>query len=338
MSTAPVPSYRPVATATIAAPDQLCRRPDPFSKAADKALQFRPMLTRHIPDVRRILALHAPGWRTCDFTVGGLFMWIDYFRYEWDIWQGTLFVRGLNEQDLSSEAYSVPVGAMPLRLSLDVLRRHCYSRGTPCVLSAVPGEAIELIGAAAPVTAIEPLDDWSDYLYGISSLASLQGKAMSKKRNHVNRFMADNPDHTFDPLDSSNIEAVRRFFAAQELAADKSMSADYERLQVMEVLSDPARFGFEGAVLSIPGRGVVAFAMGEVIADTLYVHIEKMAHDVPGAGETINCLFARIMQERHPQLDYVNREEDAGDPGLRKAKLSYHPLEIIRKYNVTLAV
>lgn len=266
-------------------------------------------------------------------------MWIDYFRYEMSVHHGTLFIRGLNEKDLSTNAFSLPVGALPLKNSLAILRQYCREHSIPCVLSAVPGSELERIQQYAEVIDIEPLDDWSDYLYDIQSLATLSGKKMSKKRNHVNRFLAENPDFKFEPLSSDNIDAVRDFFASQTLDADKGVSADFERLQVLEVLRRPELFGFEGAVLSTPEDGVVAFTMGEVLGDTLYVHIEKMNHLVNGSGETICHLYADMMSKRYGEsLKYANREEDVGDEGLRKAKLSYHPIEILPKFNVTLKV
>lgn len=300
-------------------------------------LCFHPMEIGDIAAVRRHLASYTPPWRTCDFSVGGIFLWIDYFRYESDMRRDTLFIRGLNENDLSTLAFSVPVGALPLSASLAMLRRYCEAHSIQCTLSAVPETALQPISEAARVTAVEPLDDWADYLYDIHRLATLQGKSLSKKRNHVNRFVADNPGYVFEPLSDSNLAEVCEFYDRQALAPGKAVSADYERLQVLEVLRHPERFGFEGAVLSIPDHGVVAFCMGEVIGDTLYTHIEKMNHDIAGAGEAINCFYARMMSDRYgPVLQWVNREDDMGDEGLRQAKLSYHPDALLRKYNVTL--
>ncbi len=74
--------------------------------------------------------------------------------------------------------------------------------------------------------------------------------------------------------------------------------------------------------------------LGEVVGDTLYVHVEKMNHDVAGAGETINKLFAENMVSRYAGLRYINREEDMNDEGLRFAKESYHPVAILDKCNV----
>ena len=76
--------------------------------------------------------------------------------------------------------------------------------------------------------------------------------------------------------------------------------------------------------------------MGEVIGDTLFTHIEKMDHEVPGAGETINKLFAEHILTKYPEIRYINREEDAGDEGLRQAKLSYHPAIILNKYDIVV--
>lgn len=304
--------------------------------AEDKRLRFRRLDAELIPWLAPMMRATAARYRTCDFTVGGMFMWTDYFRYQYAVVNDTLFVMGLNENDLSTVAFSLPCGAMELRKSLPLLMEHCRRTGIKCVLSAVPETVLPEIENVVGGVDVEPLDSWSDYLYEIDGLSTLTGKKYGKKRNHVNRFADENPGYDFSELTSANLPDVEEFFERQKLAPDKSITADYERLQVREVLRRSRLFGFEGAVLTTPLHGVVAFAMGEVIGDTLYVHIEKMDHTVEGAGETVNKLFAAMMKERYPQLRFVNREEDAGDEGLRKAKLSYHPAAILTKYNVAI--
>lgn len=78
-----------------------------------------------------------------------------------------------------------------------------------------------------------------------------------------------------------------------------------------------------------------AFTIGDVKGDTLFIHIEKALREYNGSYEIINQQFAKAMCDKYPEIKYVNREDDAGDIGLRMAKESYHPLEILRKYNVT---
>lgn len=303
-------------------------------------LDFKPLTQGNIAEVRPLLESNRLQPRTCDFTVGGLFMWIDYFAYSYAVADGMLFIKGLNETDLSRPAYSLPCGGGDLNNALDRLRTHCRASGSACELSAVPEAALPLLRAYGAVEEITPMNSWGDYLYDIEPLATLSGKKMAKKRNHVNHFSKEFPDARFEPLGPENIDAVRRFFDSQTLAPDKSVTADYERLQVKEVLRHPERFGFEGAVLSVGNRRVVAFTLGEVIDDTLYVHIEKMDHQTEGSGECINYRFAAMMRNRYgaSRLLYVNREDDADDEGLRKAKLSYHPLKVLEKYNVRLSL
>ncbi len=294
-------------------------------------LAFRRMTPADIPELLPLL--HSAPWRTCDFTAGGMLMWADMFRYEYCVRDNTLFVKGVAEDDVTLPAFSLPVGQLPLEQSVAIVLDYCRRQGIEARFSAVPAEVVPRL-VAMGATRVDELTDWADYLYDAASLASLSGKKLNKKRNHLNRFMADNPGYTFEPLSAANIDAVRRFHSELTLAPGKASMAEYERRQVALVLDNPSAWPFEGVVLSVPGRKVVAFTMAEPVADTLHIHIEKMDHEVAGAGETINCLFARMMTERHPQLRFINRQDDAGDPGLRRAKESYHPVDLLKKYNV----
>lgn len=303
---------------------------------APSQLHFKRMTMADIPTVAPLLREWQPGARTCDYSVGGMFMWTDYFRYEYCIYRNTLFVSGLNEMNLNEQAFSLPCGELPLGESVELLRQYCAARNIKCLLSAVPEPLLPQLRAVADIADVEPLSDWSDYLYDINAMATLSGKKMSKKRNHVNRFTADNPGYTIEPYSEANRAETLAFFKRQRLSEEKGVTADFERLQVLEVLRHPADYPFEGAVLRTPAHGIVAFTLGEPIGDTLYVHVEKMDHQVAGAGESISKLFCEMMMQRYPGLRYVNREEDTGDEGLRRAKLSYHPEEIVAKCNVLI--
>ncbi len=297
-------------------------------------LRFSPVTEADIPVIMPYLS--ASPSRTCDFSIGGLLMWTDYFDYTYAIYNDTLFIKGVTEDDVTRPAFSLPVGKMDLRESVALLKEYCRIYGLGQVqFSAVPEEAVDSlkeIGAEV----IEPLTDWGDYVYEAEALASLTGKKLSKKRNHVNRFMADNPGAELVELIPEKIQSVKAFLRGMPVPAEKPALADIEREQVFNVLDHYSSYPFEGAILRLPDQGIVAFAIGEVIGDTLFTHIEKMDHTVAGAGETINKLFAAYMLERHPGLRYINREEAVGDPGLVKAKESYHPAMILAKYNVRM--
>lgn len=296
------------------------------------ALDFKTITLADLPLINQLLQHSST--RTCDYTIGGIYMWIDCFGYEYCVYDDTLFIKGFSENRPGETAFSLPIGKLPLQESIDMLREYCREADIPLVLSAIPEDRID---AVAAVTGGEPelLDGWSDYIYEATALASLSGKALSKKRNHVNRFMTDNPAYEFEPLSPELLPEVEIFFAGRPLAEkiDTSMAL-YEQHECRRILAHYSCFPFEGAVLRGQSGEIVAFTIGEIIGDTLYVHIEKMNHDVPGAGETINRLFAAEMLHRHPQIRYINREEDMGEPGLRYAKESYRPVMLINKYNV----
>lgn len=298
-------------------------------------LDFKPLRSTDMAELTPLL--HRSGSRSCDFTAGGIFMWVDYFGYEGAVYGNTLFISGLSEDSSRRLSFSLPVGEMPLVQSIDVLRNYCSQSGRPLLLSAVPEDRLADLLCCGPAK-VEELPNWADYIYSIENLANLPGKAYNKKRNHVHRFMADNPGYRFEELNSDNIGKVIDFYRSMELDGSKAdpVMAEYEREQCLDVLSHFSTYPFEGAYLTDGNDNMAAFTAAEIVGDTLVIHIEKMNHEISGAGETINQLFAAHMAQKFPELKFINREDDSGEPGLRHAKESYHPTARLRKFNVEL--
>lgn len=297
------------------------------------ALCFKPLTIDAVPEIVRLLPLSRS--RANDFSAGGLFMWANYFNYEYCIYGNTLFVKGVSEIHPELAAFSLPVGAMPLSCAVDLITDYCRVNGMPLRFSAVPDDRIDELRSLVSGH-IERLEDWSDYIYDARSLATLTGKRLGKKRNHVNRFMADNEGFTTEVLSCANLaEAGKAYSSWLQSSPQAAPTAAEESAQTLAVLRNYGAFPFEGLVLRDGHGRIVAFTVGEVIGDTLYTHVEKIDSRVAGAGETINKLFAEYILERYPHVDYINREEDAGDEGLRRAKLSYHPVIILGKYDIS---
>ena len=298
------------------------------------ALHKKPVSISAIPEIMRLLPLSRS--RANDFSVGGILMWTDYFDYEYCIYGNTLFIKGVSEVHPELPAFSLPVGAMPLSCAVDLIMDYCRVNRVPLRFSAVPDDRIDELRSLVPGH-IERLNDWSDYIYDARSLASLAGKKLNKKRNHVNRFMAMNPGYSVETIGTGNLMEVRKAYVdwLGRQPVDAASAAE-ESAQTLSVVDNYGAYPFEGLLLRDDSRRVVAFTMGEVIGDTLFTHIEKMDHEVPGAGETINKLFAEHILTKYPEIRYINREEDAGDEGLRQAKLSYHPAIILNKYDIVV--
>lgn len=295
-------------------------------------LEFRPI---HAGDMAVIMPyLQREEGRTTDFSYGGLYMWVNYFHYEYAIFQDTLFIKGRLEDDRTLIAFSLPIGALPLEESVRIVSQWCDSRGIEPMFSAVPESSADGFLPLKPKEIVE-IPDWADYLYDAEQLAQLHGKKMAKKRNHVNHFETTYPDHTVEPITADNAEEALAFMDLFDLEGDANSSAKAERLMTRRMIQHfhESPDAMEGALLKVDGK-VCAFTIGDVKGDTLFVHIEKATRHVEGAYEAINAYFVRMMMEKYPAIRYVNREDDAGDEGLRLAKQSYHPLQLLKKYNV----
>ena len=274
--------------------------------------------------------------RTTDFSYAGILMWVDFFKYEFAIYEDTLFIKGVVENDTDTPAFSLPVGKLPIKESLNKIREYCNYHGIPAVLSAVPEYALEELEDAG-ISSINPLEDWGDYLYDAKMLSTLSGKKMGKKRNHVNKFDSLYPNHIIKPLDASNVDSAIEFMKIIDDEGDSTPMAIEERKMTRKLLEmiKEGDIRLEGAVL-MAGEEIAAFTIGDVKNDTLFVHVEKASRAFEGSYEKINKEFAALMCERHPEIQFINREDDSGDEGLRKAKQSYHPIAVLKKYNIAL--
>ncbi len=295
-------------------------------------LVFRPVTQEDMPRIFEILKEDTG--RTTDFSYGGILMWVKLFDYQFAIIEDTLFIRGHVENDFSKYAFSLPIGSMDLTTAVTVLKYYCLDHDSKLIFSAVPEYALEEFRLLNPLK-IEEIENMGDYLYSAEKLSTLSGKKYNKKRNHVNQFLAAFPDWTLEPLTAANATEAVEFMDAIDKEGDSIPMAVIERSLNREVLSQIIKGDTEyiGAILRGNGK-MLGFTIGDIKGDTLFVHIEKALRDAPGAFEMINKAFAQYVVESHPEIAYINREDDSGDMGLRLAKQSYHPVEILKKYNV----
>ena len=189
---------------------------------------------------------------------------------------------------------------------------------------------------ACPRITTEPVRDQYDYIYRRTDLATLHGKHLDAKRNHIHRFRAEHPDFEYRPLTPELFDECRRLTEIwqeeknQSGNGNKNETIDAEHRGMETIFSNWDALGMTGGSIFVDGR-MVAFTYGSAVTtDTLDVCVEKADRHVEGAFAIINQQFAEHLPE---QYVYLNREEDMGILGLRQAKLSYHP-EILLTYNV----
>ena len=177
-----------------------------------------------------------------------------------------------------------------------------------------------------------------DYIYDAQSLRTLAGRKLHSKRNHLNYFL-NNTNYAYESLTKDNLQEALDFLEewCGQKACDKQKQLDdmlvCEKDAIKEIFAVFDELDCVGALIRIDGK-VKAFTLGEMLnKDTAVIHVEKADHEIRGLYPAINQLF---LSNNFPQASFVNREEDTGDEGLRKAKLSYYPQELLSKYKGVL--
>lgn len=295
-------------------------------------LRFNPLTLQDLPHLKDWFGKNAD--RLCDGTVGGEFLWRDYYTIRWDIHGKSLCLMARYPEDGGFNAYSYPIGGDEEE-ALDAMAEYAQRKEIPLIFCPASEEDTRRITARWPQAVIEPQRRWYDYLYAAQDLRELAGRKYGGQRNHINRFKKENPDWRFEKITAENLPAVRAFF--EKLTEDggkQFASAAEETQKIFEVMDHWELYGFVGGAIFVNNE-VVAFSMAETVEDTLYVHIEKASRAVHGAYPMIVQQTALAFSD--DTVCWINREDDAGDEGLRTVKLSYHPAAILPKNKITVA-
>ena len=262
------------------------------------------------------------GRRNCNYTFANLIGWQFLYKTEVCVLKDAVVLRFSYEGE---RAYMVCTSGNLTREQVTALLTD--SGGKLTIYGLEDSQASAL---SAFKVQVEPMRDQYDYIYRRTDLALLQGGHLQAKRNHVNRFRADNPGFEYRPLTAELFDECRRLTGIWQGEKEASDTIDAERLVMETIFSNWDSLGMIGGSIFVNGR-MVAFCYGAAVThDTFDICVEKADRNIEGAFAIINQQFAAHLPE---QYIYVNREEDMGIPGLRKAKLSYHP-EIMLSFNV----
>lgn len=271
--------------------------------------------------------------RTSDYTIGAMYMWRDFYETQFTIHDNMIFYK---VKFLNRTSFTIPVGSGSLPQAMEALKEYCNANNLPLWFCTIPEPLLPILvdqyKGTIPGT---PSRDWADYLYQAEDLADLAGRRYSGQRNHINKFKKLYPNYSYHRITEENLQKVTDFLVDYEKNHGKSTSLAKEELnRTLELLPFLSRFNLPGAFIEVDDT-IVALAIGEVVNDTLYCHIEKANRDYPGSYQMIVKEFSSDMRSSFG-IQYINREEDVGDEGLRTSKLSYHPIELLDKYCVLI--
>ncbi len=267
--------------------------------------------------------------RGCEYSFGNMYIWRKVSKVKVADVDGFLCIAGYDE--LNELVYNYPVGTGDEREIIETLCMDAEERGQRFKMRAILEEQKERLEEMFPdrFTITTSEGDW-DYIYSVEKLTALSGKKYHGKRNHIARFK-DGDDWSYEPITMDNINECVKMneIWCKEYGCGKSKSAELEQCAVRQAFENFGNLGLEGGLLRKGGE-VVAFAIGEPInSDTYGVHIEKAFPQIQGAYPMIN---QQLVEHNMQNFTYVNREEDLGDEGLRKAKQSYGPEMMVKRY------
>jgi hypothetical protein len=218
--------------------------------------------------------------------------------------------------------------------------RDAEERGLVFRMSGISPEAREMLEREFPSTFRFHTDEGSyDYVYLVEDLAELKGKKYHTKKNHVNRFIQENEGYKVVPISEENIPEVTEFvkeWYRKRLEHDPNADLTMETVALDRALRHYTELGFEGIIIKV-GERIAAMTMAaRLTADTFDVNFEKADAELSGAYAIVNYEFARYIRDKYPEIIYLDREEDMGIEGLRKAKESYRPHHKVTKFWATL--
>ena len=276
--------------------------------------------------------LEGAGYMTCEFAFANIYMWADLYNTVIADYNGFVIVRNIGR---NHHHFLYPVGGTDLKSALQLCLDDASEFGKTPMIYSIPKTEIEKIEELFPDTFSFHTDRKNDdYIYNQSDLAELPGKPYQKKRNHYSRFCREHTDYFFEPLTEENLNEVLTFneLWGKEYAEDNE-SLQGEHDAIIRVLKDYKALGIQGGIIK-EGDKILGFCYASKITDgVLCTHVEKAFHDVNGAYAAINHDFAKYFEG---QFELINREDDLGEEGLRKAKLSYRPAMIVPKYYAVL--
>ncbi len=296
-------------------------------------LQFKEITVESVDEMMPYYQLRHN--RTCDSVFLESFIWKDFYHVRYAIWEGKAL---LWLMEYEGKYFS----AMPLCREEDLagafgaIERYFNDRlGQALVINLADEYAVEHLNLPGDKYRVEEQVDSRDYLYTGESMRSLAGKKLHKKKNRVNAFMRQYEGrYEYRRLCCSDSHAVWEFLDKwrEGKGEEAEEHLDYEVRGIHDILKNCRDLSIRMGGVFIDGQ-LEAFTMGSFnpVENMAVIHIEKANPEINGLYQFINQQF---LLAAFPDVEWVNREDDLGIEGLRRAKMSYNPADFARKYLV----
>ena len=267
--------------------------------------------------------------RGCEFSFANLYLW----------GRQNMAVLGDNVLLFSQfdrrSVYPYPVGDGDKKAAIDAIIEDAEARGIPCRITGLSDNAREKLSRLYPDKFRFHSDEGSyDYVYSIDDLADLKGRKYHSKRNHLARFYESTPNLEVVPLCEGNLHLAKEMtdlWYEEKLSENPDGDFQMERAALDRAYRHFEELSLVGIMLLSEGKVLAVTIASRITPDTFDVHFEKAGAGVNGAYAAVNSEMAKYIRSRFPEVKYLDREEDMGIEGLRRAKKSYHPHHRVRK-------
>lgn len=273
-------------------------------------------------------------YRSSEMTFTNFYMWRNFYKFKFLEYKNYLCV--ISKRDNNEPFAFAPIGKPGQEGFKDAVRylyEYFRENNYQLVFKRVEEEKLHYFteGLDLPVETVFDRDN-SDYVYSAEELITLKGKKFHGKRNHLNSFRLQY-DYEYVELNKELVGECIRINKewCEQRSSESHKDYHFELEANADLLNNFELLDCKGALVKIDGR-FEGYTVGEKLnGDTAVIHIEKANGDIRGIYTFINQQFC---ENAWKDLAYINREQDLGIEGLRKAKLSYNPVMMINKYDV----
>ena len=288
--------------------------------------EFRPVELEDSDFLDRLLEIEQPS--VSELTFANIYLWRRTYDFHVAACGGGVLVKG-TERDGSS-FYLPPIA---IDDKVDAARTLLTGENMADTMRRVPEDMAKALEEHGFATELDR--DQSDYVYRSDKLINLSGRKLHRKKNHIAQFKSKY-DYEYRRVTGDLIaqceELQTEWCDLRDCFVPENVSLAEEHEAIMEALQLLDRLKLVAGAILIDGR-VVSFSIGgQLNKETLVIHFEKANPAYPGLYQVINREFCA---DAAAEYRFVNREQDLGEPGLRKAKESYYPDHMVNKYIIS---
>ncbi|MCT4584322.1 MAG: phosphatidylglycerol lysyltransferase domain-containing protein [Peptostreptococcaceae bacterium] len=270
-------------------------------------------------------------YEACEYSFTTMFMWQHTYNTRYYKTKEFIVIIGNYEND---EFSVLPLAKKEnMNKAFNFIQQYFIDNDKKLNIRAANEEFVEFLNLNYPnkYNIIEERD-YFDYVYKGEKLKSLKGRKLHRKRNHIKKFMKNYEDrYEYRKLTKEDLNACLNLLDMWKDSKEDDESVNDEIIAIKKVFDNIDDLDIKIAGVFIDQK-LEAFTFGEYLNDDMaLIHVEKANPSINGLYPFINQMF---IKEEFGEVEYVNREEDLGIEGLRKAKLSYYPDKLVKKYTI----